>query len=74
MNFTNDIKDIMFKIDVSDVTLYMHMHFKSTVITEISRSLIVPSFTEINDSKAGFKHLVVYYIIISIDINIYTSK
>ena len=41
MNFTNDIKDIMFKIDVSDVTLYMHMHFKSTVITEISPSLIV---------------------------------
>ena len=28
------------------------------MITEISRSLIVPSFTEINDSKAGFKHLV----------------
>ena len=31
MNFTNYIKDIMFKIDVSDVTLYMHMHFKSTM-------------------------------------------
>ena len=31
MNFTNDIKDIMFKIDVSDVTIYMHMHFKSTM-------------------------------------------
>ena len=31
MNFTYDIKDIMFKIDVSDVTLYMHMHFKSTL-------------------------------------------
>ena len=31
MNFTNDIKDIMFKFDVSDVTLYMFMHFKSTM-------------------------------------------
>ena len=30
MNFTNDIKDI-FKIDVSDITLYMHTHFKSTM-------------------------------------------
>ena len=31
MNFTNDIKYIMFKIDVYDVTLYVHMHFKSTM-------------------------------------------
>ena len=31
MNFTNDKKDIMFKIDVTDVTLYMHMQFNSTM-------------------------------------------
>ena len=31
MNFTNDIKDIMFKIYVSDVTVYMYMLFKSSM-------------------------------------------